>query len=237
MLHIFIKGITIGLITGMPLGPIGALCLKTTLTNGALFGLIAGLGSCVADSIYAGIAAMGLTFIARFLARYQHNLRIFGGIILLIFGISIILSKKESEQEISNSKTLLKSFLATFLLAIANPATIFSFLFVFASYGSKNIGHGLAARIILIVGVFCGSFFWWVVLVSIVKAFNNKFDLENVSIINKALGSVIVFSGIIFIISTANYKKYIHMQPPYIHSKLFELILHLKPHIPFYKNR
>lgn len=236
MLHIFIKGITIGLITGMPLGPIGALCLKTTLTNGALFGLIAGLGSCVADSIYASIAAMGLTFIARFFARYQHSFRIIGGIILLIFGISIILSKKESEQEVSSSKTLIKSFLATFLLAIANPATIFSFLFVFASYGSKNIGHGLAARIVLILGVFCGSFFWWIALVLVVKAFNNKFNLENISIINKALGSVIVCSGIIFIISTANYRKYIHMQPPYIHSKLFQLILHLKPHIPFHKN-
>lgn len=233
MLHIFIKGIIIGLITGMPLGPIGALCLKTTLTNGALFGFVAGLGSCVADSIYASIAALGLTFISRFFARYQHDLRIFGGIILLAFGINIILSKKESKQEISDSKTLVKSFLSTFALAIANPATIFSFLFVFASYGAKNIGHGVFARIILIIGVFCGSFFWWVILVLSAKGFSNKLSTEKVSLINKVLGSVIVCSGIVFIISTANYKRYIH--PPYVHSKLFEIILHLKPHIPFHK--
>lgn len=233
MLHIFVKGIIIGLITGMPLGPIGALCLKTTLTNGALFGFVAGLGSCVADSIYASVAALGLTFISRFLARYQHDLRIFGGIILLIFGINIILSKKESKQESSNSKTLVKSFLSTFILAIANPATIFSFLFVFASYGSKNIGHGVVARAILIIGVFCGSFSWWAILVLIAERFHNKLNTEKISLINKVLGSIIVCSGIVFIISTANYKKY--MQLPYAHSKLFEIILHFKPHSPFHK--
>lgn len=233
MLHILVKGIIIGLITGMPLGPIGALCLKTTLTNGALFGFVAGLGSCVADSIYASVAALGLTFISRFLARYQHDLRIVGGIILLLFGINIILSKKESKQEISNSKILVKSFLSTFILAIANPATIFSFLFVFASYGSKNIGHGIVARTILIIGVFCGSFSWWVILVLAAERFHNKLNTEKISLINKVLGSVIVCSGIVFIISTANYRKY--MQLPYVHSKLFEIILHFKPHGPFHK--
>lgn len=232
MLHIWIKGIIIGLITGIPLGPIGALCLKTTLSNGALFGFVAGLGSCIADSIYAGIAALGLTFISRFLARYQHELRIFGGIILLLFGTNTILSKKEGKQEISNNKTLLKAFLSTFALAIANPATIFSFLFVFASYGSKNIGHGMAARIILIIGVFCGSFSWWIVLVLAAQRFHNRLSGGKISIINKVLGSIIVCSGIVFIVSTVNYRKYMHM--PYVHSKLFEIILHFKPHNPFH---
>jgi len=233
MLHILIKGIIIGLITGMPLGPIGVLCLKATLTNGALFGLVAGLGSCVADSIYASVAALGLTFISRFFTRYQHDLRIFGGIILLIFGINIILSKKENKQEISNSKTLVKSFLSTFVLAIANPATIFSFLFVFASYGSKSIGHGAGARIILILGVFCGSFFWWAILVLASKRFHNRLNTKKIPLINKVLGYIIVCSGIVFIISTANYRRY--LQPPFVHSKLFEIILHFKPHSPFHK--
>lgn len=227
MPHIFFKGIIIGLITGMPLGPIGAICLRTTLTNGALFGFVSGLGSCIADSIYASIAALGLTFIARFLARHQHYIRLFGGILLLIFGIHVILSKQENKQEISNTKTLAKAFLTTFMFALANPATIFSFLFVFASYGSKNIGHGVIARAILIVGVFCGSFCWWVILVLTADRFHNHLSPKKISVINKVIGSIIVFSGIVFIISIGNYKKYI--RPSYLHSKLFEIILHLKP--------
>jgi threonine/homoserine/homoserine lactone efflux protein len=226
MLHIFFKGIIIGLITGMPLGPIGALCMRTTIANGISFGIAAGLGSCVADSIYASIAAMGITVIARFLARYQHYVRIFGGIILILFGIHTILSKKENKQEIPNSKTLAKSFFSTFLLSFANPSTVFSFLLVFTSYGSKNIGSGLVARIILIFGVFCGSLIWWVILVLLAGKFHKNLNIRKLSVVNKVLGSAIVFSGLVLIISITNYKRY--SLPPYMHTKLFEKILHIK---------
>jgi threonine/homoserine/homoserine lactone efflux protein len=226
MLNILFKGIIIGLITGMPLGPIGALCMRTTIANGISFGIAAGLGSCVADSIYASIAAMGITVIARFLAKHQKNIRIFGGIILMFFGIHTILSKKENKQEIPNSKTLSKSFLSTFLLSFANPSTVFSFLLVFTSYGSKNIGHGLVARIFLIIGVFCGSLIWWVILVSLAGKFHKNLNIKKLNVVNRVLGSAIVFSGIVLIISITNYKKY--TLTPYLHIKLFEKVLHVK---------
>lgn len=228
MLRTLLKGIVIGLITGMPLGPIGAICLKTTLAKGAAFGIAAGLGSCAADSIYAGVAALGLTFISRFLARYQHYFRLFGGIVLLIIGLHIILSKQENNQEVSKEKSALKSFLSTFFLALANPATVFSFLFVFSSYGSKNIGHGLAARTVLIVGVFLGSLTWWIILILAASIFRSRLNSKAMSLINKFLGSVIVISGLIFIISITNYKRY--TAPIYVHLKLFEKILNIRPH-------
>ena len=205
MLRIFFKGITIGLITGMPLGPIGALCLRTTLANGASFGIAAGLGSCAADSIFASVAALGITVIVRFLARYQQYVRLFGGIILILFGIHGILSKKENKKEILNSKTLVKSFMSTFLLALTNPATVFTFLFVFTGYGSRNIGEGAAARIILVIGVFCGSLIWWFILILLAGRFHGKLSFDEMSIVSRILGAAIVFSGIVLIISTTNY--------------------------------
>jgi threonine/homoserine/homoserine lactone efflux protein len=228
MLQILFKGIIIGLIVGMPLGPIGAICIKTTLSNGVSFGIAAGLGSCAADSIYAGVAALGLTFISSFLAKYQHYLRLFGGIILVLLGIHIILSKEENNHDIPKGKTIAKSFLSTFLLALANPATVFSFLFVFSSYGSKNITHGVVARTILIIGVFCGSLIWWVILILAASAFRNRLNMKKMDAINKFLGSVIVFFGLMFIISITNYRRY--TTPIYVHLKLFEKILHIKPH-------
>lgn len=233
MLNIFFKGIVIGLITGMPLGPIGALCLSTTLANGVLFGIASGLGSCAADSIYATVAAMGIMVIARFIAKYQHYLRLFGGILLILFGMHGILSKKEEVKEIPNSKTLIKSFMSTFLLAFANPSTVFSFLFVFTGYGSKNIGHGVVQRSILIAGVFCGSLIWWLLLVLLAGRFHKHLSFKKMTIVNKILGAGIVLSGIILIISTTNYKRY--TTPFYVHLKLFEKILHINFHGRFFK--
>jgi len=226
MLKLFFKGIIIGLITGMPLGPIGALCLRTTLANGAAFGIAAGLGSCIADSIYATIAAMGITVIAKFIARYQHYFRLFGGLILILFGIHGILSKKEEMNEMPTSKTLAKNFMSTFLLAFANPSTVFSFLFVFTGYGSKNIGHGVNQRIILILGVFCGSLIWWIILVLLAGRFHEHLSFKKMSVINKILGGAIVLSGLALIISITNYERY--TAPIYVHLKLFEKIFHIK---------
>lgn len=232
MLHLFLKGIIIGLITGMPFGPIGALCLKTTLTNGAAYGLASGLGSSVADSIFASVAALGITIIMHFLTKYHHFVRILGGVVLIIFGLHSVLTRKENTKEIASGKTIIKSFMSTFLLALANPATIFSFLFVFSSYGAKNMGHGFIARSILILGVFSGSLIWWLILILAAGKFNSKLTPKKISAINRVLGYAIICSGIIFIIGTTNYKKY--TKPFYVHSKLFEIILHTKHRMPFH---
>jgi threonine/homoserine/homoserine lactone efflux protein len=48
-LTIFLKGILIGFATAVPVGPIGILCIRKTLTDGRLPGLMIGLGAATAD--------------------------------------------------------------------------------------------------------------------------------------------------------------------------------------------
>lgn len=144
----------------------------------------------------------------------------------MLFGIHGILSKKEEVKEIPTSKTIAKSFMSTFLLSFANPATVFSFLVVFTGYGAKNIGSGTAERVLLIAGVFCGSLIWWIILVLFAGRFHKSLSFKKLSIINKILGAAIVCSGIILVISATNYKRY--TAPIYLHLKLFEKIFHIK---------
>ena len=59
--EIFIKGILIGLLVSVPLGPIGVLCIQRTLNKGRMSGFVSGLGAAVADTIFAVIAGFGLT--------------------------------------------------------------------------------------------------------------------------------------------------------------------------------
>lgn len=58
----FLKGVLLGFLIAAPVGPIGILCIRRTLQFGRFSGLFSGFGAAVADSIYAGIAAFGLTF-------------------------------------------------------------------------------------------------------------------------------------------------------------------------------
>ena len=63
-LGIFLKGFTIGLAIAAPVGPIGLLTIRRTLTHGRAAGILTGLGAASADAIFGGIAAFGITAIS-----------------------------------------------------------------------------------------------------------------------------------------------------------------------------
>ncbi len=48
-----VKGAGIGFAVAAPVGPIGVLCIRTTLERGRIAGFCAGLGAAVADTIFA----------------------------------------------------------------------------------------------------------------------------------------------------------------------------------------
>ncbi len=60
---IFLKGIFIGFAMAVPVGPIGIMCIRKTLIEGRLRGLIVGLGAATADFFYGCVAAFGLMVI------------------------------------------------------------------------------------------------------------------------------------------------------------------------------
>ena len=67
----FLRGILIGLLFGLPIGAVGTMTVQRTWSFGFRAGMLSGLGSSVADCLYAGIGVFGLTFISDFLWRYQ----------------------------------------------------------------------------------------------------------------------------------------------------------------------
>ena len=71
-----LKGIIIGFSIAAPVGPIGVLCIRRTLADGRLTGLISGLGAATADLFYGCIAAFGLTFISQFLIDQEWHFHI-----------------------------------------------------------------------------------------------------------------------------------------------------------------
>ena len=63
------KGLLIGLIFGVPAGAIGALSIQRTIERGFWTGLLTGMGSSVADLLYACIGVFGITLVTDFLKK------------------------------------------------------------------------------------------------------------------------------------------------------------------------
>ena len=130
-----LRGLVIGFSIAAPVGPIGALCMRRTLTEGRAFGLVSGLGAASADAIYGCIAGFGLTFVSAFLVGHQLWLRLLGGAFLCYLGVKTLLTKPTEEGATAKGKTLIGAYGSTFLLTLTNPMTILSFAAVFAGLG------------------------------------------------------------------------------------------------------
>lgn len=200
-MEILLKGLIIGIIFGVPVGAVGAMTVQRTLTNGKKIGFFTGLGSSVADCLYACIGAFGLTFISDFLLKYQTIINIVGGLIIAIMGIKMFLKRNENDNEIKEKKNISKSktFLSSFIIGITNPTVILTFLFAFSYFGiadRMNILNGIE----LVIGVLIGTLLWWAILVILTDKLKNKFANNGFKNLNKVFGIIlIIFSLIIFI--------------------------------------
>lgn len=199
-LTLLLKGIVIGFAMAVPIGPIGIICIRKTLTEGRMRGLIIGLGAATADMLYGSIAAFGITIISDTLLSQRVWIRLAGGVLLLYLGVRTFRARpKDPKMEIQSSGRL-RSYFTTIFLTLTNPLTVFAFLAVFAALGLGN-GLSLFSSSVLVAGVFAGSFLWFLSLSSGATFFRSKLDLVGMRWVNKIAGVLIIISGVIAIAS------------------------------------
>ncbi len=197
----FLSGLIIGFSIAAPVGPIGVLCIRRTLAEGRLHGLVTGLGAATADAFYGCIAAFGLAFISDFLVNQQIWLRVIGGTFLLFLGLRTILAKPRGEAKDEKKLGLASSYGSTFLLTLTNPITIISFGAIFATLGLSTIAGDYYSATLLVLSVFLGSASWWLVLSGLVNLLRAKVTQRTQLWINRISGAIILGFGIVALIS------------------------------------
>ena len=197
----FLSGLIIGFSVAAPVGPIGILCIRRTLAEGRLHGLVTGLGAATADAFYGCIAAFGLAFISDFLVNQQIWLRVIGGGFLLLLGLRTILAKPRGEAKEERKLGLASSYGSTFLLTLTNPITIISFGAIFATLGLGSIAGDYYSATLLVLSVFLGSASWWLVLSGLVNLLRAKVTQRTQVWINRISGAIILGFGIVALIS------------------------------------
>jgi threonine/homoserine/homoserine lactone efflux protein len=165
------RGLVIGFVIAAAIGPIGLLCIRRTLVEGAAVGAVSGLGAATADGIYASIAAFGLTAVADALVGARRPLGVVGGCFLVALAVHSLRSRAEAAPD-RPPRSLLSAYATTVGLTIANPATILSFAAAFVGLGLA--GHEASVAAALVLGVFSGSATWWVILALTVSAFRPR---------------------------------------------------------------
>jgi threonine/homoserine/homoserine lactone efflux protein len=189
---IFLKAVLIGLSIAAPVGPIGLLCIQRTLAQGARVGFVSGLGAAVADACYGSIGAFGLVTVMHFFVALTTPLAAIGAVFLGWLGLRTWrapVGREAAAVPVVDHGG--KAFASVLLLTLGNPATILSFLAVFASLGAGTV-PGSSAAGVMVLGVFVGSALWWLTLALGVAALRHKISPLGMRRINRAAGCCLI---------------------------------------------
>lgn len=199
---LFLKGMLCGVAIAAPVGPVGILTAKRTLSFGKRAGTMVGLGAACADTIFGVIAAFGLHFVSEWFLANALWLRGIGGALMILVAVWILRHPpREDTKQRRSIDGMAGDFAAAFALTITNPMTILSFGWVFVAADAVVNAGDIGGAWTLIAGVFAGSFAWFLCLMVAFSTFRHRFSIEGLQKINRYCAWLIALFGVLVLFS------------------------------------
>ncbi len=208
MIDLLLGGIGLGLMLSFVLGPIFFVLLDTSIKKGVRAALYLDLGVILSDLMYIYVA---YSFVS--LTNFEDSdnskyLTVIGGVIFILFGIFTLRKKvKIPKEDLQKSKDLATNsvfsiILKGFFLNAVNPGVLFYWLTIIGTLRDKErlFDFSENTTVIIYLIVILSTF----ILMDIFKIFGAK-KLKSVltpawmSIINKAIGIILICFGALFI--------------------------------------
>jgi threonine/homoserine/homoserine lactone efflux protein len=200
MTEALLKGITIGLLLSISVGPALFSVIKQSLNNGHHGGMAFAVGVSASDIALVLIANV-FTELFRSLQLYEKQIGIVGSIFLISMGIFFLFFKKvkvnESGKQIfkQRKRDLAKISLSGFFMNLLNPGVIIFWITISTTLITYSVRNKIIIYTTCLVIV---------LLADIAKVFmagkiRNRLTPHNIHIINRINGIILIVFGIILI--------------------------------------
>lgn len=201
------RALALGFLVGFPIavspGPIFFLVLRRTLARGWRSGFVSGLGVATGDATYAALAAFGVAAVTNLLIGQRRWIGLVGGIAIAVIGLRTFTGAhpdpraRAGEGYLDGAKRRGgKEFGSILMLTLSNPSTILSFSAVFAGLGI-HVEGGWGPELALVVGVWLGSFAWWLVLTGVASRVRGRLTPSIIRGFGTVSGVALVGFGVV----------------------------------------
>lgn len=192
------KGFKFGILLQFAIGPVCLFIFQMASLNGFFVAQAGVMGVVLVDSLYILAAILGISAIIE-KKNIKFILKVFGGCVLFIFGISMCLSLFKiniiPSLDISNSFELNNSFLYAILLTVSNPLTIFFWAGVFST---KIVEENFKKADIYIFALGCIlSTMFFLTLIAFSGSITNRFlSPTAINYMNFVVGIILIYFSI-----------------------------------------
>src|SRR6266851_6240370 len=202
-----IEGAAIGFLIAVPVGPAAALCIRRTITVGAVAGYMTGIGAALGDAVFGAVAAFGLSFVEEFVIKREAWLLAIGGIGLVIMGWTTMRHRPRTvgdpvaDDREHRVATHFHYASSSFFITVFNPVTVMAFGAAFASRNLAGVGASLPDAALLVGAVFCGALTWWTIICAASVSLRARFTGTGLLWLNRISGAIILGFGLVALIS------------------------------------
>jgi len=198
---LILKGIGVGLALAIPVGPVGLLVFRRSVTHGTRAGIVVGIGAAVADALMCAIMAYGVTTVAEFIQRHTAFLNNFGGLALIVIGYVVFRRAPPKEVKVApRTQSSAAAVTASLLITLANPGTILGVTALFTGFGVASMVGTATAATALVAGAFCGSMLWWCTLSGLASRLRDKTSGYWMRRINQGCGIAVIALGVVSLV-------------------------------------
>ncbi|CAZ95755.1 LysE family transporter [Zobellia galactanivorans] len=193
--------VPLGFLLSFMIGPVFFVLLETSAIKGFRAAIVFDFGVILADGLFLVIAYFSSFQLLENLSN-QPGLYVFGGVILLVYGITTIFKKppKQVDTSIKVKKSdYLGLFVKGFLLNFINIGVLVFWLGIIIVVGPSL--NNDPNRIIVFFSTMVGAYFVTDIFkILLAKQLKKKLTINRIYLIKKGIGIILIICGIVLIV-------------------------------------
>lgn len=164
MLVALLRGLAVGFIGGIPVGPVNAAVIDTAMRKCLRRAIYVGMGGAFVDFLYSQLATLGLGSLLNGNPKLATAFVGVGGVVLVILGLMTVTSPPVEDvapPPPPTGRALFSSFMSGAFITFANPAALVSWVLV---AGTVLADLGRLESFVAGIGIFFGTTVWFVLI-------------------------------------------------------------------------
>ncbi len=212
MIEALLKGLTLGLLLSISVGPVIFSIIKQSLNNGHRGGLAFIIGVSISD---VALVLVSNVFTELFTSINEHRqiIGIIGSLFLIGVGVYFLFFKKVKVDEGGKQvfkfrkRDYIKIVISGFLMNTLNPAVFIFWLSTSTAFIIHTINERLTIFITCLIFVFTADF----AKVMLAHKIRNRLTVHNIHIINRVNGIILIGFGLVLLWGLLFYNERLNM--------------------------